>query len=66
MNGWLRICQDCWQAQNPDEYCPPLTDYARCNWCGEDALTLGVRSVTFTVEPMSPVCDVHVPMPKEA
>jgi hypothetical protein len=44
VNGWERVCQDCWQAINPDQYCPDLTDHAECVVCGEHGLTLGVRA----------------------
>ena len=32
------LCQDCWQAANPDQYCPDLNRYGTCAQCGADAL----------------------------
>ena len=32
------LCQDCWQAAHPDEYCPELGRYGTCTECGATAL----------------------------
>lgn len=67
MTGWVRICGTCWYEQRPDEYFPPHTEYGRCNWCGDEALTVGVRTVSFTVVPTPPVCDIGpAQLPEEA
>jgi hypothetical protein len=52
---WLHICQDCWQAQNPDQYCPDLNIIDTCNWCSQEAvLVIGVRSVKFIADEFTP------------
>lgn len=40
---WAKVCQDCWQSKNPNQYAPELTDWATCYNCGQDALVLSAH-----------------------
>ena len=42
--GWVPICQDCWQYENPGEYCPELTRWDGCSRCGYHVMVLYIRS----------------------
>jgi hypothetical protein len=39
---WFKVCQQCWQEEHPDAYCPDLTDYDTCFECGQQGLVLSV------------------------
>lgn len=48
---WVRLCQDCWQREHPDEYMPDsMLGYDTCASCGTDALVYGHRG-PFTLTP---------------
>jgi ribosomal protein L32 len=44
---WIKVCQSCWQAKHPDQYCPELSDYAECVVCGESGLVLSAHPEDF-------------------
>lgn len=45
MNGWVRLCGDCWYHFNPTEYLPdvPVVDFERCDECGYESALYGLR-----------------------
>lgn len=48
---WVPLCQQCWQDQWPDQYCPELTGEGECVLCGQQALIVNVNPSTIARHP---------------
>jgi len=58
------LCQDCWQAAHPDEYCPELGRYGTCAGCGAAALITRSRIADETPTPCQHRPDRNAPTAK--
>lgn len=44
---WARVCSDCWQTLNPDQYVPESGDWGLCHVCLTHGTTHGMRTRTL-------------------